>query len=104
MDEAFFLVNSLKYEITVTKKISIRICDIISLIIATVLTILTIIFQIWVMFDIIAVCICVGAIKLFQFSSMKQAIISMLIYTIFVTVFTSIMHFTLTRSYNDYAN
>jgi len=48
--------------------------------------------------------ICVGAIKLLRFSSMKQAYLSMAISVVTVSIFTGVLHFVIERSYNDYAS
>lgn len=57
----------------------------------------------WIYYNIIALAICVGAIKMLRFSTMKQAFLSMLISVITVLTMAIILHFILERSYNDYA-
>lgn len=103
-DEMLFLVSSFKKQIKISGKGYLRICDIVSALVAMLVFGLSILFPNWIMMNIVAICICVGSIKLLQFSSMKQAILSMVISTFFVTVSASVMHWLLERSYNDYAN
>lgn len=49
----------------------------------------------WAYYDIIAIAICVGAIKMLRFSSMKQAFLSMLISVIAITTMAGVLHFVL---------
>lgn len=81
----------------------IRICDILSFVAATTMFVVGFWQNNWIYTNILAISICVGAIKLFRFSSMKQALYSMLISICFVTIIAIVFHFVLARSYNDYA-
>ena len=57
----------------------------------------------WIYNDILALCICIGAIKLFKFRSMRQGFLSLFILSFGVSMMAGILHFTLDRSYNDEA-
>ena len=81
----------------------VRYCDIASIGIALAAMITCIFVENWILYDLVAICICVGSIKLFFFNNLKQAYISMSIYTVTVTIIAIISHYILERSYNDYA-
>ena len=57
----------------------------------------------WIYNNILGVCICVGSIKLFKFRSMRQGTLSLFILAASVSIVGGILHYTLDRSYNDYA-
>lgn len=99
-NEIFYLYRKFKKQVLGF----VRICDILSLFASIGLLILAILSDNWICYDIIGIGICVGAIKLFRFSSMKQAFLSMGLSIFFVTGFSTFLHFTLDRSYNDYAS
>lgn len=61
------------------------------------------IFENWVYNDFMAICICVAAIKILHFKSLKQAYKSMTILFGSVTILGIVLHYILTQSYNDYA-
>ena len=54
--------------------------------------------------DILAICICIAAIKLLRFSSLNQAFKSFVISVSTSTIVSIILHYVLPRSYNDYAS
>lgn len=60
--------------------------------------------QNWIYDDVLALAICVGAIKLLRFRNMEQAFISMAVSVVVVSIASLILHFKLQRSYNDYAS
>lgn len=60
-------------------------------------------FENWIYYDILAIFICVGSIKIFHFKSLREAFISMTIMVLTVTFLAIILHFILPFSYNDYA-
>lgn len=66
--------------------------------------IIALFFDSWIYYNILAIAICVGAIKLFRFRSMQQAVISMMISIVFIAMFAIVLHYKLDRSYNDYAS
>ena len=81
----------------------IRICDVMS-VLCTVAAITTAFYvENWIYYDVLVGCICIGSIKLFHFNSLKQAISAITIMVLSVFTLVTIMHFTLPRSYNDYA-
>lgn len=100
VDEIFFLVRKLKKEIFK----AIRLCDVMSFVVSTAMFIAAFFSSNWVYNDVLAIAVCVGSIKLFRFSSMKQAVISMSISVIFISIASIFFHYNLDRSYNDYAS
>lgn len=98
-NEIFFLIRYLKFPVFKF----FRRCDFISLGVSTVMFIIGFFTDSWIYYNIIALAICVGAIKMLRFSTMKQAFLSMLISVITVSTMAIILHFVLERSYNDYA-
>lgn len=98
-NEIFFLIRYLKFSVFKF----FRRCDFISLGVSTVMFIIGFFTDSWIYYNIIALAICVGAIKMLRFSTMKQAFLSMLISVITVSTMAIILHFVLERSYNDYA-
>lgn len=99
-DEIFFLIRSFKREVWKF----IRICDLISFIASTIMFIVGFYLQDWIYYDILSLAICVGAIKLFRFRSMKQAFVCMATTTLIVTIVATVLHFKMERSYNDYTS
>lgn len=81
----------------------IRVCDLISIALTVITTVTAFFIESWVYYYFIAGCICVGSIKLFHFSSLKQAFSSMIIMVTNTTILAIILHFLLPLSYNDYA-
>ncbi len=104
MNEIFYLFRPFKQTVWVTKYYNVRICEIISILIAVVLFIVSLIVENWILYTFLAGCICVGSIKMLYFSSMQQAFYSLAISVTTVTVIAIILHFILPRSYNDYAS
>lgn len=98
-NECFFLVKDFRRQVAGV----LRICDVISLLCTAIIIIIAFFFESWILYDIIAVCITVGCIKLLYFNTLKQAFISMFIYVFNVTSIAIVLHFMLPRSYNDYA-
>lgn len=49
----------------------------------------------WIYYDILALSICVGAIKLLRFRNMKQAYLSMATTVVLVTIGAVVFHYTL---------
>lgn len=49
----------------------------------------------WIYYDILALGICVGAIKLLRFRNMKQAYLSMATTVVLVTIGAVVFHYTL---------
>lgn len=90
-DETFFLIRKCKMEVWKF----IRICDILSFVFSILMFIVGFFTDSWIYYDILALAICVGAIKLLRFSSMKQAFISMGISVLIVTITSSILHYIL---------
>jgi hypothetical protein len=99
-DEIFFLFRLLK------KKVfkCIRICDILSFIVASTMIVIGIFIYNWIYYDLLSIVICVGGIKLFRFKNMKHAYLSMLTIALLVLVLSAVLHFFLERSYNDYVS
>ncbi len=81
-----------------------RICEVVSIVVTLFLTIMACFFESWILYDVLATCICVGAIKIFHFNSLREAFRAMLIMVGTVTTVAIILHFILPRSYNDYAS
>ena len=109
-DEVFFLIPQLKrklYKVVKVKKNSwnqsIRLCDFLSGLVALGMFTIGLFNDSWIYNDVLALCICIGSIKLFKFRSMKQGFLSLLILASSVTLLTAILHFVLDRSYNDEA-
>ena len=106
-DEILFLFVPLKKKLFKVGDgigaMKIRICDVASFLLSTIMFVLGFFLTNWIYNDVMAVCICVGSIKLFKFRSLKQGFLSMIIFLVFVTIAAIILHFTLDRSYNDYA-
>lgn len=99
-NEVLYLFHELKKRILN----KIRICDIGSGICTIIVTILAFLFESWLFYDFLACCICVASIKLFHFSSLKEAFLSMLIMIFTITMIAIALHYLLPdRSYNDYA-
>jgi hypothetical protein len=80
-----------------------RRCDLISLSLTIVLSILAFLYENWIFYDFLAGCICVAGIKIFHFKSLKQAYISMTIMFVSISILGTILHYLFPRSYNDYA-
>lgn len=57
-----------------------------------------------IFYNTLSFCICIGAIKMFRFRSLKNGVYSMLIIAITVGVFSVWSYYKLPRSYNDYAS
>ena len=100
-DEIFYLRRQLRKPVY---KI-VRICDIISGFLTLVLLIISIFVENWILNNVLAVFICVGAIKLLKFLSLRQGLFSFMISVLSSTILAIILHFLLPeRSYNDYAS
>ena len=99
-DELFYLNRKLRKPIFKF----IRFCDVLSGIIAIVLFVFSLIYENWIFYDALAICVCVGGIKLLTFASLRQAGLSFLITVLTSTIISVIFHYTLPRSYNDYAS
>lgn len=101
-NECFYLKSGLKKSAGGVKWL--RWCDVGALGCTAVVTTVAFLFESWILYDILAACICVGSIKLLYFNTLKQAFISMGIYVFNVTTIATTLHFILPdRSYNDYA-
>ena len=81
----------------------IRWCDLISFSFTVCIGVLAVFYENWIFYNIIAGTICVAAIKIFHFNSLKQAYKSMTILFVTVSVLAGVLHFILPQSYNDYA-
>ena len=82
---------------------SIRYCDIGSGLLTMGVTIFAFFSDNWILYDMIAICICVGSIKIFHFNSLKQSYLAMTIMVATITIISVVLHFLLPQSYNDYA-
>ena len=86
-DEALFLSSKLRKSVWKfgqgKQAKSIRICDILSLVFALAMFGIGFVTDGWIYNDIMAICICVGSIKMFKFRSLKQGFLSLLIMVIF---------------------
>lgn len=90
-NEAFFLTRFLKQPIFKF----LRRCDLMSVIFSTIMFIIGFFTDSWIYYDMIAIAICVGAIKMLRFSTMKQAFLSMLINVIAISTMAGVLHFIL---------
>lgn len=99
LNEVFFLIKKLKK----TAKGMVRWCDIVSGALTIVVTVIAFIFDNWILYDLIAGCICVGSIKIFHFNSLKESFLAMGILTVTIGIMAVALHFLLPMSYNDYA-
>lgn len=62
-NECFYLIKEMK--VAMVKMV--RLCDVASLLCTAVMVTMSVLFESWVLYDIMASCICVGCIKLFYF-------------------------------------
>ena len=98
-NELFYLIKQLQKPLFKM----IRRCDFISFVLTLAIVSLEFFFENWIFYNFLACCICVASIKIFHFSSLKQAFTSMLIMFAASTVLGIVLHFILPQSYNDYA-
>ena len=90
-DEIFYLRRQFKKPIY--KRV--RICDVISFVLTLTLMIISLFVENWILYNALAIFICVGAIKLLKFLSLKQAFFSFLISVLSSTILAIILHFLL---------
>ena len=98
-NEGFYLIKKLQKPVIKV----IRWCDLISFAFTICIGVLAVFYENWIFYNIIAGTICVAAIKIFHFNSLKQAYKSMTILFVTVSVLAGVLHFILPQSYNDYA-
>lgn len=60
--------------------------------------------QNWLYYNFLSACSCIGAIKLFRFRTLRNALITMTIVTITMLILLIWSHVLLVRSYNDYTS
>lgn len=58
----------------------------------------------WILYDFLGGCICVGAIKLFRFSSLKQALYNIITSVIIITSTSALFYSLYPSSYHNYAS
>lgn len=98
-NETFFLIKKLRKPIYNI----VRLCDICSGFMTVAVITVAFFFDNWVLYDMIAGCICVGSIKIFHFNSLKESYLAMTIMVLTITSVSGALHFLLPLSYNDYA-
>lgn len=96
----FFIFSSLQAKIWKFY----RYCDVLSIVFTLVLIIVGFFVENWIFYDLLALCICIGGIKILRFYSLRQALLSILISVLTGLIVSIILHFVLERSYNDYAS
>ena len=81
----------------------VRQCDTLSGIFSIAIMIVAFFEDNWILYNILAGCICVGSIKIFHFNSLKESYLAMAIMVATVSVLCIVLQFILPLSYNDYA-